>query len=270
MLESINETAAFLEQRMPFKPQVAIVLGSGLGNLAKDIHVQWSIPYEEIPHFPVSTVEGHQGRLLVGTMGGKEILAMQGRFHYYEGYSMQQVTFPVRVMKALGIQSLFLSNAAGGMHPDFRIGDLMMITDHINHFPEHPLRGKNYDALGPRFPDMKEAYSLRLRKLALDIAAEQGLNLRQGVYLGTSGPTYETPAEYAYFKSIGGHAVGMSTVPEVIVAKHSGMEVFALSVITDIGLEGQIVEVSHEDVQRAALEAEPKMTALFRELIKRS
>ncbi|HET9570210.1 MAG TPA: purine-nucleoside phosphorylase [Bacteroidales bacterium] len=270
MLGLIKDTANYLKTRMNTSPQTAIILGTGLGELVKDINIELEIPYEEIPHFPVSTVEGHSGKLIFGKMGGKDIMAMQGRFHYYEGYSMEQVTFPIRVMKAIGIKTLFLSNAAGGMNEAFEVGDLMMITDHINHFPEHPLRGKNHNELGTRFPDMSDAYSPRLCIMALEIAAEKGIRLHQGVYVGTSGPTFETPAEYKYFKIIGGDAVGMSTVPEVIVARHAQLECFAISVITDIGLEGKIVEVSHEDVQLAALAAQPKMTTIMREIIKRS
>jgi len=270
MLESIKETAVWLQDRMPGHPETAIILGTGLGELVRDITISLEIPYQEIPHFPVSTVEGHSGKLIFGKLGDKEIMAMQGRFHYYEGYDMKEVTFPVRVMKAIGIKTLFVSNAAGGMREEFEIGDLMMISDHINRFPEHPLHGKNVGELGPRFPDMSDAYSLRLRKRALDIAAEFNIKLHQGVYVGTSGPSFETPAEYKFFKIIGGDAVGMSTVPEVIVARHAGLEVFAISVITDIGLEGKIVEVSHEDVQKAALAAQPKMTQIMRELINRS
>jgi purine-nucleoside phosphorylase len=270
MLKSIEETLLYLKHRIHTFPETAIILGTGLGNLVDDIEVETEIPYEQIPNFPVSTVEGHTGKFIIGRLGGKNILAMQGRFHYYEGYSMQQVTFPIRVMKALGIKTLFVSNAAGGMNPDFEIGDLMMITDHINRFPEHPLRGKNDNELGPRFPDMSDAYSKRLRNLATSIAGELGITLRQGVYVGTSGPTFETPAEYKFFRIIGGDAVGMSTVPEVIVAKHSGMEVFAVSVITDLGIENIVEEVSHEEVQKAALAAQPKMTAIMRELIQRT
>jgi len=270
MLESIKETADWLKSRMPGCPETAIILGTGLGELVKDITISLEIPYKNIPHFPVSTVEGHSGKLIFGKLGDKDILAMQGRFHYYEGYDMKQVTFPVRIMKAIGIKTLFVSNAAGGMRNDFKIGDLMMITDHINRFPEHPLHGKNYDELGLRFPDMSDAYSPRLQKKALEIATELGIKLHQGVYVGTSGPSFETPAEYKFFKIIGGDAVGMSTVPEVIVARHAGLEVFAISVITDIGLEGKIVECSHEDVQKAALAAQPKMTQIMRELINRS
>jgi len=270
MYKLINESADWLKKRMTSNPETAIILGTGLGELVREIKISLEIPYSEIPHFPVSTVEGHSGRLIFGKLGDKEIMAMQGRFHYYEGYDMKQVTFPVRVMKSIGIRTVFVSNAAGGLREDFEIGDLMMITDHINRFPEHPLRGKNDENLGPRFPDMSDAYSPRLRKKALEIAAELGIKLHQGVYVGTSGPTFETPAEYKFFKIIGGDAVGMSTVPEVIVARHAGLEVFAISVITDIGLEGKIVEVSHEEVQKAALAAQPKMTQIMRELINRS
>jgi purine-nucleoside phosphorylase len=270
MLESIKETASFLKNKMATSPETAIILGTGLGELVKEIQIEQEIPYKEIPHFPVSTVEGHSGKLIFGKLGGKDIMAMQGRFHYYEGYNMEQVTFPVRVMKAVGIKTLFVSNAAGGMNEHFVIGDLMMITDHINRFPEHPLRGKNHEELGTRFPDMSDAYSARLQKKASEIASELGIRLQKGVYVGTSGPTFETPAEYKFFKIIGGDAVGMSTVPEVIVARHAGLEVFAISVITDLGVEGKIVEVSHEEVQKAALAAQPKMTAIMRELIKRS
>jgi len=270
MYELINETANWLKQRMTIFPETAIILGTGLGELVKDIEITLEIAYKDIPHFPISTVEGHCGKLIFGKLGKKDILAMQGRFHYYEGYDMSQVTFPIRIMKAIGIQTVFVSNAAGGLHEDFEIGDLMMITDHINHFPEHPLRGKNQEELGLRFPDMSDAYSKNLQKKALEIAAEVGIKLHQGVYVGTSGPTFETPAEYRFFKIIGGDAVGMSTVPEVIVARHAGLEVFAISVITDIGLHGKIVKVSHEEVQKAALAAQPKMTHIMRELINRS
>jgi len=270
MLELIKETKEWLQKRITSNPETAIILGTGLGELVKEIDISLEIPYEQIPHFPVSTVEGHNGKLIFGKLGNKDIMAMQGRFHYYEGYDMKQITFPVRIMKAIGIKTLFVSNAAGGIREDLEIGDLMIITDHINRFPEHPLRGKNDKELGPRFPDMGDAYALRLRKKALEIAEELGIKLQQGIYVGTAGPTYETPAEYKFFKIIGGDAVGMSTVPEVIVARHSGIEVFGISVITDIGLEGRIVKISHEDVQKAALAAQPKMTQIMRELIRRS
>ena len=250
-------------------PETAIILGTGLGSLVHEITDAYEISYKDIPNFPLSTVEGHSGKLIFGKLGGKDILAMQGRFHFYEGYSMQQVTFPVRVMRELGIKTLFVSNAAGGMNPNFKIGDLMIITDHINFFPEHPLRGKNID-YGPRFPDMSEAYSKELIAKALEIAKEKGIQVQQGVYIGTQGPTFETPAEYKMFHILGADAVGMSTVPEVIVANHCGIKVFGVSVITDLGVEGKIVEVSHEEVQKAADEAQPRMTTIMKELINRA
>lgn len=269
MLDKIKQTAEYIRSKVSDMPQTAIILGTGLGALVDHIDQKQYIPYTEIPNFPVSTVEGHSGNLIFGTLGNKRVMAMQGRFHYYEGYDMKQVTFPVRVMKALGIKTLFVSNAAGGMNPQFKIGDIMIITDHINLFPEHPLRGKNYNELGDRFPDMSEAYSRRLIKDAIDIAEEKGIRVVQGVYVGTQGPTFETPAEYRYFHRIGGDAVGMSTVPEVIVAKHGGMEVFAVSVITDLGVEGIVEQVSHEEVQKAAQKAQPKMMEIMRELVNR-
>ena len=269
MLEKIQETAAFLRSKMQTSPETAIILGTGLGSLVNDISDKYEISYQEIPNFPVSTVEGHCGKLIFGKLGNKDIMAMQGRFHFYEGYNMKEVTFPVRVMRELGIKTLFVSNAAGGMNPAFNIGDLMIITDHINHFPEHPLRGKNIP-YGPRFPDMSEAYSKYLILQAKQIAAEKGITVQQGIYIGTQGPTYETPAEYKMFRILGADAVGMSTVPEVIVANHCGIRVFGMSVITDLGVEGKIVEVTHEDVQKAADEAQPLMTTIMRELINRS
>ena len=217
----------------------------------------------------MSTVEGHAGKLIFGKLGGKDIMAMEGRFHYYEGYDMKEVTFPERVMYELGIKTLFVSNASGGMNPNFVIGDLMIIDDHINFFPEHPLRGKNFPT-GPRFPDMHEAYDKQLRDLADQIAKEKGIRVVHGVYVGVSGPTFETPAEYKMYHRLGGDAVGMSTVPEVIVARHCGIKVFGMSIITDLGLEDQPVEVSHEEVQVAANKAQPLMTEIMREIIKRS
>ncbi len=252
---------------MQYQPKVGVVLGTGLGELATQITDRQEIPYQEIPNFPVSTVEGHSGKLIVGKLGGVMVLAMQGRFHYYEGYSMKEVTFPVRVMKELGVETLLLSNAAGGMNPEFEIGELMIIKDHINLFPEHPLRGKNYNELGVRFPDMSKAYDASLREKAKSIAAKHGIRVKEGVYVGTQGPTFETPAEYKFFSVIGGDAVGMSTVPEVIVAVHSGMKVFAMSIITDLGAPGKVVEVSHEEVQRVANSVQPYMTTIMKELI---
>ena len=267
MLNKIKQTAAYLKTMVSYRPETGIILGTGLGHLADEITDKVEIPYEQIPHFPLSTVEGHSGKLIFGKLGGKEILAMQGRFHYYEGYDMKQVTFPVRVFKAMGVKTLFVSNAAGGMNPDFKVGDIMIITDHINLFPEHPLRGKNHEELGTRFPDMSEAYSPRLIAKANEIAERNGIKVQHGVYVGTSGPTFETPAEYRYFRRIGGDAVGMSTVPEVIVARHGEMEVFAISVITDLGVEGIVEKCSHEDVQKAANAAQPLMTRIMQELV---
>lgn len=269
MLERIQETAEFLRSKMHTNPETAIVLGTGLGSLVGEITEKYEISYQDIPHFPVSTVEGHSGKLIFGKLGNKDIMAMQGRFHFYEGYSMKEVTFPIRVMKELGIRTLFVSNAAGGMSPNFEIGDLMIITDHINFFPEHPLRGKNIP-YGPRFPDMSEAYNKNLIQKADKIAEEKGIKVQHGIYLGTQGPTFETPAEYKMFHILGADAVGMSTVPEVIVANHCGIKVFGVSVITDLGVEGKIVEVTHEEVQKAADEAQPRMTTIMRELINRT
>ena len=254
---------------MTTSPKTAIVLGTGLGQLASEITDKTEFPYSEIPNFPVSTVEGHSGKLIFGKLGGVDILAMQGRFHFYEGYSMKEVTFPVRVMYELGIKTLFVSNAAGGMNPSFSIGDLMIITDHINFFPEHPLRGKNFPT-GPRFPDMHETYDLSLVALADEIAKEKGIKVQHGVYVGVQGPTFETPAEYKMYRIFGGDAVGMSTVPEVIVAHHCGIRTFGVSVITDLGGFDNPVEVSHEEVQEAANKAQPLMTAIMREMIVRS
>ena len=271
MLNKINETADFLRTRVNGEmPATAIILGTGLGSLVDYIDDKQYIPYKEIPNFPVSTVEGHSGNLIFGTLGGKRVMAMQGRFHYYEGYDMKQVTFPVRVFRALGVDTLFVSNAAGGMNKEFKVGDVMVITDHINLFPENPLRGKNYNDLGPRFPAMTEAYDHKLVEEADRIGAERGIRLMHGVYVGTPGPTFETPAEYEYFRVIGGDAVGMSTVPEVIVARHGGMRVFGISVITDLGGK-DIKEVpTHEEVQLAAEKAQPNVVALITELVKRS
>ena len=269
MLQKIQETASFLKSRMTTAPETAIILGTGLGSLVNEITDKYEIEYKDIPNFPLSTVEGHSGKLIFGKLGDKDIMAMQGRFHYYEGYSMKEVTFPVRVMRELGIKTLFVSNAAGGMNPDFLIGDLMIITDHINTFPEHPLRGKNIP-YGDRFPDMSKTYSPELIAMAKEIAAEKGIRVVEGVYLGTQGPTFETPAEYVMFRRMGGDAVGMSTVPEVIVARHCGIRVFGISVITDLGIEGVVVEVSHEEVQKAADEAQPRMTTIFREIVNRA
>lgn len=270
MIEKINRTADYIRANVKDIPKTAIILGTGLGALVDHIEDKQFILYSQIPNFPVSTVEGHSGNLIFGNLAGKRVIAMQGRFHYYEGYDMKEVTFPVRVFKALGVETLYVSNAAGGMNPEFEVGDIMTISDHINLFPENPLRGKNYNELGPRFPAMTTAYSPRLKKLANEIAAEKGICLKEGVYVGTPGPTFETPAEYEYFRIIGGDAVGMSTVPEVIVANHAGMEVYGISVITDLGGK-DIKEVpSHEEVQLAAVKAQPKMLEIIKGLVARS
>lgn len=266
-LENIKLSAGFIKEHFGEIPRTGVILGTGLGELVKELTDIKTLDYKDIPNFPLSTVEGHSGKLILGKLGGAPILAMQGRFHFYEGYDMKTVTFPVRVMHENGVKQLFVSNAAGGMNPSFAIGDLMVITDHINLFPEHPLRGKNIEEHGVRFPDMSEAYSRRLIDKAFETARIEGIKLQKGVYVGTQGPTFETPAEYRYFRIIGGDAVGMSTVPEVIVARHCGMDVFAISVITDLGIEGVVTEVSHEEVQQAAAKAQPLMTRIMKNLI---
>jgi purine-nucleoside phosphorylase len=267
LLQSIKEATDFIQKHITIKPDVGIILGTGLGGITHHIEVQLSLSYKDIPHFPLSTVESHEGRLLFGTLSGKQVVAMQGRFHYYEGYSMQQVTFPVRVLKALGVNTLFISNAAGGLNPEQQVSDLMAISDHINMQPEHPLRGKNEDTLGPRFPDMSDVYDMTLLDKAKAIAQRNGIRLHTGVYVSVSGPTLETPAEYRMLRTMGADAVGMSTVPEVIVARHMNMCVFAVSVITDLGVPGKIHKVSLEDVISASQKAENSLTILFRELI---
>lgn len=267
MLQKIKETADYIRNVVNILPDTGIILGTGLGELVDHIDVVKEIGYTDIPNFPISTVEGHSGKLIFGYLGKKYVVAMQGRFHYYEGYDMKQVTFPVRVMKELGVERLFVSNAAGGMNKEFKVGDIMIITDHINLFPENPLRGKNYNELGTRFPAMTEAYSHRLIKMADEIAAEKGIRVMHGVYVGTAGPTFETPAEYEFFRVIGGDAVGMSTVPEVIVANHAAMEVFGVSVITDLGGKDVTDVPTHEEVQKAALQAQPFMTEIIKELV---
>lgn len=267
MLEQIKSTAAYIQNKISFTPEVGIILGTGLGGLVKEINIKHTIPYEEIPNFPVSTVEGHSGKLIFGELGGKNVMAMQGRFHYYEGYSMQQVTFPVRVMKLLGIKNLFVSNASGGVNPNFEIGDLMIINDHINFFPANPLIGKNIKELGPRFPDMSVAYDKTIITKAKNVAAKNNIKVQEGIYLGLTGPTFETPAEYNMVRVLGADAVGMSTVPEVIVARHMNIPCFAMSIITDLGVPGKIVEVTHEEVQHVAALAEKKMTIIMKELM---
>lgn len=269
ILSQMNEAVAYLQSQVDVKPQVGIILGTGLGGLADKIKVHKKVPYEDIPHFPVSTVKGHSGQLVFGELGGKQVMAMQGRFHYYEGYTLQEVTFPVRVMKLMGIERLIVSNASGGVNPDFEIGEIMLITDHINFFPGNPLIGKNIDELGPRFPDMSDVYCKEMLELAEKIAAEKNIRVAKGVYLGLTGPTLETPAEYKMVRILGADTVGMSTVPEVIVARHMEIPCFAVSIITDLGVEGKIVKVSGQDVIDVANQQEGKMTQIIEELIAR-
>ncbi len=269
MLTQFKESVAFIKTRTSVEPTIGIILGTGLGGLVKEIKVIDEIPYQDIPNFPVSTVESHSGKLIFGELGGKKVVAMQGRFHFYEGYDMKQVTFPVRVMKLLGIERLFVSNASGGVNPDFIVGEIMIQNDHINLFPAHPLIGKNFDELGPRFPDMSEPYDADMIALAQKIAAENDIRIAVGTYAGLTGPTLETPAEYGYVRAIGADAVGMSTVPEVIVARHMDIPCFAISIITDLGVPGKIQKVSVQDVIEVASRQEPKMTLIMRELISR-
>ena len=266
MLEKIKKTVEFLNSKGIVDPVAGIVLGTGLGGLATKIENIIEIKYKDIPNFPVSTVAGHEGKLIFGDFGRKKVVAMKGRFHYYEGYDSDKVVFPIRVLKYLGIKSLFLSNAAGGVNPNFNIGDIMIINDHINLLP-NPLIGPNDDRIGPRFPDMSEAYDKYLIGRALLIAQENKIKVRQGVYLSTSGPTFETPAEYKYFRSIGADAVGMSTTQEVIVARHVGLPVFAVSIITDLGVEGKIKYVTHELVMKEAEKSESNMTTIMTGMI---
>jgi purine-nucleoside phosphorylase len=270
MLEQIEfTTKSILSKTNNFKPSVGIILGTGLGGLVKEISVEYTLPYAEIPNFPTSTVKGHSGKLIFGELGGKKVIAMQGRFHFYEGYSMHEITFPVRIMKALGVTTLCVSNACGGMNPNFEVGELMIINDHINLFPTNPLIGKNEESLGVRFPDMGEVYKKTLVQLGKQIAHDNGIKVSEGVYAGLTGPCFETPAEYRWLWRIGADVVGMSTVPEVIVAKHAGMDVFGISIVTDLGVEGQVQKVTHEEVMHIAGLQEPKMTLILKELVQR-
>lgn len=269
MLETYKESVEYIKTRTSFNPTIGIILGTGLGGLVSEIEIVHEISYADIPNFPVSTVFGHSGKLIFGRIGGKDVMAMQGRFHFYEGYTLQEVTFPVRVMKLLGIKYLFVSNASGGVNPNFEIGEIMIQNDHINLFPGNPLIGKNIEEFGPRFPDMSEPYDKQMIELALEIAKENNIKVSQGVYAGLTGPTLETPAEYKYVSIIGADAVGMSTVPEVIVARHMNIPCFAISIITDLGVPGKIQKVTHEDVIQVASKQEPKMTLIMRELISR-
>ena len=267
ILQQIEETVRYIRTLVQEKPSVGIILGSGLGNLAREIRVEKEIAYADIPHFPVSTVEGHQGKLIFGSLDGAPVVVLSGRFHYYEGYAPAQLVYPVRVLKFLGVGTILLSNAAGGMNRDFRVGDLMVITDHISLFTVNPLLGPNESGLGPRFPDMSEPYDRELVKKALVIAGGLKIPIHTGVYAGVTGPTFETRAEYKLLHIAGGDAVGMSTVQEVIAARHLGMSVFAISVITDLGIREEDNIITHEEVLAAAAAAEPKLTALFKAMI---
>ena len=266
MLKAIKESTRFLQKKSNQIPEIGIILGTGLGELANQIDIKESITYENIPNFPLSTVEGHSGVLIFGSLAGKNVVAMKGRFHFYEGYSMDQVTFPIRVMKMLGVKKLLLSNASGGVNPKYKIGDLMIINDHINLMP-NPLIGPNIEVLGPRFPDMSEPYCKKMIKQTEYIAKINKINIHKGTYVALTGPTLETPAEYQYMRIIGGDTVGMSTVPEVIVARHMNIFCFAISVITDLGTPGEIKEVSHSEIQKIAENSEPKLTKIIKQLI---
>ncbi|WP_336518604.1 purine-nucleoside phosphorylase [Pollutibacter soli] len=265
--EQIGAAVDFIKTRYAHQPDVGIVLGSGLGNFSKELFVDISIPYEEIPHFPVATVVGHQGKLIFGSVGGKRVVAMAGRFHYYEGYTPTEVVFPIRVMKALGIETLLVSNAAGGVNPEFKVGELMIITDHISMAIVNPLLGRNIEELGPRFPDMSQPYSRDLIQKAAAIAEEQKIRIKYGVYFGVTGPTFETRAEYKMIKILGADAVGMSTVQEVIAACHMGLKVFAISVITDLGIREEDNTITHQEVLEAAVAAEPLLSSILTRLI---
>ena len=268
MWEQVQESVNYIVEKTNFSPEYGVILGSGLGGFTDDMLVEYILPYSQIPNFPISTVEGHKGALVFGTIGEKNVVAMQGRFHYYEGYSMKEVTFPVRVMKALGIEKLVVSNASGGVNHDYKVGSIVVIKDHINFMPEHPLRGKNDDRFGARFVNMSEPYSRKMLTKAKEIASELNILVKEGVYLGLQGPTFETLSEYKMVKILGADCVGMSTVPEVIVASHMGLECFGISVITDMGNEESIDNISHEEVLEAAQKAEPHVRNIIKELIK--
>lgn len=267
MWEQVQQTVEYIKNKTGFTPEYGVILGSGLGSFTDDIQIEFTLPYNEIPNFPVSTVEGHKGALVFGTIGNKKVVAMQGRFHYYEGYDMKQVTFPVRVMKYIGVTKLIVSNASGGVNPNYKVGSIVLIKDHINMLPEHPLRGKNDERFGPRFVNMSEPYSQKMIAKAKEVAKELSIEVQDGVYLGLQGPTFETLSEYRMVKALGGDCVGMSTVPEVIVARHMELETFGLSVITDMGNEEAIETITHEEVLEAAREAEPHVRQLIKQLI---
>ena len=268
LMAQLQETTAFIQSKIKSTAQTAVILGSGLGNLASQILVDFEIQYTQIPHFPISTVEGHKGRLILGTLNGVKVWVMEGRFHFYEGYSPEQVAYPVRVLKLLGVENLILSNAAGGVHPNFEVGDLMIIKDHISLFSINPLIGKNETALGTRFPDMSEPYALDFIEKAKAIANKHQIKVHEGVYVGVTGPTFETRAEYKLIKAVGGDVVGMSTVQENIAAVHCGMKVFAISVVTDLGIREDNNTITHEEVLEAANAAEPKLTLIISDLVK--
>lgn len=270
MWNKTQQTARFLKDFGMNNPEFGIVLGSGLGGLVEKIDIINRLSYEEIPNFPVSTVEGHAGELIFGKLSGKLVLAMRGRFHYYEGWSIQETVFPIRVMKAMGIQKLIVSNASGGVNPKFSVGDIMLITDHINMMPEHPLRGNNDTRFGPRFVDMHESYNQEMLRLAEQVANDLEIPVQKGIYMALQGPTFETPAEYKMVFNLGADAVGMSTVPEVIVAKHMGMDCMGASVITDLGVDGQVVEVSHEEVQEVAEQSGELLSNIVEEFVARA
>lgn len=268
MWEKVNQTVSFIKDHTNFIPEYGVILGSGLGGFTDDILVEFTLPYSAIPNFPVSTVQGHKGALVFGTIGDKKVVAMQGRFHYYEGYDMKEVTFPVRVMKLLGVTKLVVSNASGGVNANYKVGDIVIIKDHINMLPEHPLRGKNDERFGPRFVNMSEPYSRKMIEKSKEIASQLRIEVKDGIYLGLQGPTFETLSEYRMVKNLGADCVGMSTVPEVIVARHMDMECFGISVITDIGHEDSIETITHAEVLKAAQKAEPDVRKLIHELIK--
>lgn len=267
MWDQVQETVSYIKNKTNFIPEYGVILGSGLGSFTDDLQIEYTLPYDTIPNFPVSTVQGHKGALVFGTIGVKRVVAMQGRFHFYEGYSMKEVTFPVRVMKYLGITQLIVSNASGGVNPEYKVGSIVLIKDHINMAPEHPLRGKNDERFGPRFVNMSEPYSKKMIAKVKEIALDLNIEIHDGIYLGLQGPTFETLAEYRMVKILGADCVGMSTVPEVIVARHMGLETFGISVITDMGDEESITTISHDEVLEAANKAEPDVRQLIRELI---
>jgi len=269
MWEKVQQTVQYIKDKTNFTPEYGVILGSGLGSFTDDIQIEFTLPYNKIPNFPVSTVEGHKGALVFGTIGDKKVVAMQGRFHYYEGYDMKEVTFPVRVMKYIGVQKLIVSNASGGVNPNYKVGSIVIIKDQINMLPEHPLRGKNDERFGPRFVNMSEPFSRKMISKAKEIAYELEIDVKDGIYLGLQGPTFETLAEYKMVKAMGGDCVGMSTVPEVIVARHMELETFGVSVITDMGDEESIDTITHAEVLEAAKHAEPLVRKLIGELIKK-